>query len=63
MSGICHGQDVERRAKQARVDQEKEAARQLAMRAPARKLAIAMHQRGYKVGAPQLSVGTLDMCP
>ena len=52
-------QEVVEKAKAAKMAREKEAARQLLLRAPSRKLALALLKRGWKIGAPQVSVGTL----
>ena len=43
----------------SKLEKEREAAQQLAARAPARELALAMKERGWSVGAPQVSIGVL----
>ena len=44
-------------AQAAAAERQKEAARELIKRAPAKKLAGALLLKGYQVGRPQLSVG------
>ena len=57
--------EAERQLRAAAGARQREAARAMAERAPARKLAAALVQRGYKVGRPQMSVGApaLLACP
>ena len=44
-------------AQAAAAERQKEAAREVVKRAPAKKLAGALLLKGYQVGRPQLSVG------
>ena len=44
-------------AQAAAVERQKEAAREMVKRTPAKKLAGALLSKGYQVGRPQLSVG------
>lgn len=43
----------------AEAEKQKEAAREVVKRAPAKKLAGVLQKKGYQVGRPQLSVGRL----
>ena len=52
-------QEIERKATASKLEKQREAAQQLAATAPARKLALAMKERGWSVGAPQVSIGVL----
>jgi len=64
--GVCKGSQLtpklnlqDLRSKADRVQKEKymEAARQMALRAPAKKLAITLLNQGWRIGAPQVSIG------
>jgi len=56
-------QELKIKAAAAQKAKDKEASRQVVLRAPARKLAITLLKQGWRIGAPQVSIGDPSSIP
>lgn len=59
LRGFPSCQTVRWKAEADNEARERDSAKQLAARAPAKRLAVALMKRGWRIGAPQFSLGVL----